>query len=376
MAGGRRRSRSRTVGASAQGGESFRSSPMPRGEASYCRSLRRSFRRIGMTSSTDSGRPPRLRAIGPQLRRPWLSVVVPVFNEELSLPELHRRLGTVLESIPERSEIVFVDDASTDRSADVLEAIRTSDPRVTVVELAYNSGQHGAVLAGFEVSRGEIVVTLDADLQNPPEEIPRLLEKIREGFDVVGGVRQGREDAWLRRGISRLVRLFTRNATDYGCMLRAYRRDVVRRVLRCRERSLFVPALAAMLARRVTEVPVAHEQRRFGHSRYSTLRLVRLGFDWLTGFSVLPVQLVSIFGIVTAITGLAFGLYLFVRRLYVGPEVEGVFTLFAILFVFLGGVFMAIGVVGEYVARIYIEVRRRPLYMIDSVRRNGGGEDR
>jgi undecaprenyl-phosphate 4-deoxy-4-formamido-L-arabinose transferase len=325
-----------------------------------------------MSSSTDSSKASRLLRLGPQLRRPWLSVVVPVFNEELSLPELHRRLGTVLENIPERSEIVFVDDASTDRSADVLEAIRMSDPRVTVVELAYNSGQHGAVLAGFEVSRGEIVVTLDADLQNPPEEIPKLLEKIREGFDVVGGVRQGREDAWVRRGISRLVRLFTRNATDYGCMLRAYRRDVVRRVLRCRQRALFIPALAASLARRVGEVPVSHAERRFGRSRYGALRLAQLGVDLLVSSSVLPIQIVSVFGIFTALCGLAFGIFLFVRRLYLGPELEGVFTLFAILFTFLGAVFVAVGVVGEYVARIYIEVRRRPLYMIDSTRRGSG----
>src|SRR5262249_14641303 len=309
-------------------------------------------------------------------RGPWLSVVVPVFDAEASLPSLYRRLGAVVDLLAEPSEIVFVNDGSTDRSSDFLDEIRKSDPRVTVVDLAYNSGQHAAVLAGFQVSRGHVVVTLDADLQNPPEEIPKLLDKIRDGFDVVGGVRQQRNDALARKALSGLGRAFANGATDYGCMLRAYRRDVVQRVLRCRERSLFVPALAVTLARRVTEVPVAHEQRRFGHSRYSTLRLVRLGFDWLTGFSVLPVQLVSIFGIVTAITGLAFGLYLFVRRLYVGPEVAGVFTLVAILLVVLGGVFMAIGVVGEYVVRIYIEVRRRPLYMIDSVRRNGGGEDR
>jgi undecaprenyl-phosphate 4-deoxy-4-formamido-L-arabinose transferase len=326
-----------------------------------------------MPSSTDSEKPSRLSAVRPKLRRPWLSVVVPVFNEELSLSELHRRLGVVLEHIPERSEIIFVNDASTDGSEDALEAIRISDPRVTVVELAYNCGQHGAVLAGFEVSRGEVVVTLDADLQNPPEEIPKLLDKVREGFDVVGGIRQAREDTWLRRGISRLVRLCARNATDYGCMLRAYRREVVRRVLRCRQRAVFIPALAASLARRVGEVPVSHAERRFGRSRYGALRLGQLGFDLLVSSSVLPIQIVSVFGIFTALCGLSFGIFLFVRRLYVGPEVEGVFTLFAILFMFLGAIFVAVGVVGEYVARIYVEVRRRPLYIIDSTRRGSGG---
>jgi undecaprenyl-phosphate 4-deoxy-4-formamido-L-arabinose transferase len=301
--------------------------------------------------------------------RPWLSVVVPVFNEEDSLRELHRRLGAVLDAVPEPGEIVFVNDGSTDRSGELLEEIQTSDPRVTLVELAYNAGQHAAVLAGFQVSHGDVVVTLDADLQNPPEEIPKLLEKVRDGFEVVGGVRQGRKDPLPRRALSALARIVSKGGTDYGCMLRAYRRDVVQRILRCRERSLFIPTLAATLARRVIEVPVAHEERRFGGSRYSVLRLMRLGFDWLTAFSVLPIQIVSVFGILTAVAGLAFGVFLFIRRLYVGPEVEGVFTLFAILFIFLGAVFVAIGVVGEYVARIYIEVRRRPLYMIESVRR-------
>lgn len=299
--------------------------------------------------------------------------MIPVYNEERSLPELHRRLRAVLDALHEPSEVVYVNDGSIDRSADVLEEIRASDPRVTVVDLANNSGQHAAVLAGFRLSRGETVVTLDADLQNPPEEIPKLLAKIREGFEVVGGVRQGRQDPLLRRFASWMVRSFTgrgaNGTTDYGCMLRAYRRDVVRRVLRCRERATFIPALAAALSRRVTEVAVAHEERRHGTSRYGLLRLMRLGFDLLTGFSVLPIQIVSFFGIFTAVVGLSFGVLLFVRRLYLGPELEGVFTLFAILFIFLGAVFLAIGVVGEYVARIYIEVRRRPMYTIHSIRR-------
>lgn len=318
---------------------------------------------------TPSSARPELTDVSLPGRRAWLSVVIPVYNEEQSLPELHRRLREVLAGVAEPAEIIFVNDGSTDRSPELLEEIRRADPGVTVVELAYNCGQHAAVLAGFQVSRGEVVVTLDADLQNPPEEIPKLLEKVREGFDVVGGVRQSRNDPLARRLISRVVRGFSKRATDYGCMLRAYRRGVVRRVLKCRERSLFIPALAATLARRVTEVPVAHQERKFGRSRYGAFRLMRLGFDLLTGFSVLPIQVLSVFGILTAFAGLAFGMFLFMRRLYLGPELEGVFTLFAILFIFLGAVFVAIGVVGEYVARIYIEVRRRPLYTIDSIRR-------
>ncbi len=300
-------------------------------------------------------------------------MVVPVYNEEAGLRELHGRLAPVLGALGETFEVVYVDDGSTDGSREVLEEIRAGDPAVTVVELAHNTGQHGAVLAGFQVSRGRVVVTLDADLQNPPEEIPKLLDKVREGYDVVGGVRQGRRDSWPRLLASRLVRAFSGRGetqpTDYGCMLRAYRREIVQRVLRWREHSLFIPALAARFTRKVAEVPVAHAERRFGGSRYDTLRLMRLGADFLTGFSILPVQMVSLFGIFTAFLGVAFGVLLIFRRLFVGPEVEGVFTLFAILFLFIGALFVAIGVVGEYVARIYIEVRRRPLFVIESVRR-------
>ena len=302
-----------------------------------------------------------------------VSVVVPVFNEEASLRDLHRRLRAVLEPVAESWEVIYVDDGSTDASRDVLEELGRDDPALILVELAHNAGQHGAVLAGFQVSRGRVVVTIDADLQNPPEEIPKLLAKVAEGYDVVGGVRQRRKDSWARLAASRMVRALSSGggpaAADYGCMLRAYRREIVQRVLRWREHSLFIPALAARFTKRVAEVPVAHEERQFGRSRYNMFRLMRLGFDFLTGFSVLPLQLVTLFGILTALAGLSFAIFLFLRRLFVGPEVEGVFTLFAILFLFIGALFVAIGMVGEYVARIYNEVRRRPLYVIESIRR-------
>ena len=317
--------------------------------------------------ATSESKPPLPRRVG-------VSVVVPVFNEEASLRELHRRLRAVLDQISESTEVVYVDDGSTDGSREVLEELGRDDPALILVELAHNAGQHGAVLAGFQVSRGKVVVTIDADLQNPPEEIPKLLAKVAEGYDVVGGVRQRRKDSWMRRATSGMVRAVSARggpvALDYGCMLRAYRREIVQRVLRWREHSLFIPALAVRFTKRVAEVPVAHAERQFGRSRYGVFRLMRLGFDFLTGFSVLPVQFVTLFGIFTAGAGLSFALFLFLRRLFVGPEVEGVFTLFAILFLFVGALFVAIGVVGEYVARIYTEVRRRPLYVIESIRRH------
>jgi undecaprenyl-phosphate 4-deoxy-4-formamido-L-arabinose transferase len=221
--------------------------------------------------------------------------------------------------------------------------------------------------------RGQVVATLDADLQNPPEELPKLVAKLEEGYDVVGGWRRSRRDSWLRRLPSFVINRITSRVVgvqlkDYGCMLRAYRRQVVDAMNSCHETSSFIPALANIFARDVAEIPVEHDKRRLGMSKYGPLRLLRLNFDLMTGFSILPIQLVSLLGSLVALVGLAFGVFLFVRRLVVGPEVEGVFTLFAILFVFVGLQILGVGLIGEYVGRIYREVRQRPRYLVRETR--------
>lgn len=301
-----------------------------------------------------------------------VSVVVPIFNEAGNIPALHPRLAVTLDGLARTAEILYVDDGSTDESLELLRRIAASDPRVSVVQLARNFGQHAAVLAGFSYARGSVVVTLDGDLQNPPEEIPRLLAKIDEGADVVGGWRETRFDPLFRRLASAAVNRATSLAVgvtmrDYGCMLRAYRREIVDQILECEERSLFIPALANTLTRRTTEIHVEHADRFRGASKYPLLKLMRLAFDLLTGFSLLPIQIVSLCGILVSLAGVGFGLFLGVRRLIVGPESEGVFTLFAILFVFLGILILAVGLVGEYVGRIYLEVRRRPVYRVRAI---------
>ncbi len=303
-----------------------------------------------------------------------VSVVVPVYNEEQTIRSLHERLGRTLDRLGGRCEIVYVDDGSTDGSAGILRDLAGQDPRTTFVELARNCGQHAAVSAGFSVSTGSVVATIDADLQNPPEEIPRLVEALHQGYDVVGGWREDRNDPWARRFASRLINRAASAAVgvemrDYGCMLRVYRREVVERILECSESSLFIPALANTLAHRSTEIPIDHAKRAAGQSKYRPMKLLRLAFDLLTGFSLLPIQLVSLAGVAVSAAGVGFGVFLFVRRLIVGPESEGVFTLFAVLFVFLGILILAVGLVGEYVGRIYLEVRHRPLYVIAGVHR-------
>jgi undecaprenyl-phosphate 4-deoxy-4-formamido-L-arabinose transferase len=226
-----------------------------------------------------------------------------------------------------------------------------------------------AILAAFEKCQGQIVITLDADLQNPPEEIPRLVAEIEKGYDVVGSVRQQRQDSQFRKLASRVVNITTNKMTgmkmnDYGCMLRAYHRNIIENINRCGESTTFIPALAQTFAANPTEIEVAHAERAAGESKYSLYNLIRLNFDLMTGFSVVPLQLFALFGIVTSILSLAFALFLLIRRFLVGAEVEGVFTLFAILFFFIGIIIMGIGIVGEYVGRIYQEVRKRPRFVV------------
>ena len=312
-----------------------------------------------------------------------ISVVVPVFNEEGNLPALLERLTAVMNASGRPYELVFVDDGSRDRSLEILRAAAAANPsRIQVLELARNFGQHQAILAAFSRVRGDAVVTLDADLQNPPEEIPRLIAKLDEGYDVVGGIRRSRQDSAARRGASWLVNRVTSaitgiRMTDLGCMLRAYSRDVVDEINECDEASTFIPALAQSFARRPTEIEVAHAPRTHGTSAYSLYRLIRLNFDLMTGFSLVPLQAFGLLGTLVAIGGIAFGVFLFIRRLIVGAEVEGVFTLFAILFTLLGVAMAGLGIVGEYVGRIYQQVRGRPRFRIRHVygaRGEGDGE--
>jgi len=305
-------------------------------------------------------------------------VVIPVFNEEENLPELLDRLTATLVPLGKSYEIVLVNDGSRDGSLVLLRDASARDPHLVVVDFNRNYGQHAAVFAGFESCRGEVVVTLDADLQNPPEEIPKLVAKIEEGYDVVGSVRVHRQDPLLRRIASRLVNRLTAAATgvelsDYGCMLRAYRRPIVKLLASSREISTFIPVLADMFAGSVTEVPVAHDERKHGASKYSFWKLIRLQFDLMTSFSVLPLRFTMNVGVVMSICSMILALILIAGRLIEGPSwaVSGVFTLFALVFFFLGVQLFAIGLLGEYVGRIYQEVRNRPRFVVRQVIRDG-----
>lgn len=304
-----------------------------------------------------------------------LSVVIPVFNEEENLDELIRRCLLACDQTRCRFEIVLINDGSSDGSAEKIDAAAKNNPgKVVGVFLNRNYGQHAAVIAGFEQSKGDVIITLDADLQNPPEEIPRLVDAMDKGYDVVGTVRLQRQDTLFRRVASAIINKAVQKSTgvmmhDYGCMLRAYRRHIVEAMLMCREHSTFIPILANSFARTTTEIQVKHEARKKGESKYSLMKLVMLHFDLLTSMTTFPLRLLSILGGIVSSAGIGFGLFLLLMRIYYGAEwaAQGVFTLFAILFIFVGAQFVAMGLLGEYIGRIYHDVRARPRYFVQRV---------
>ncbi len=302
-----------------------------------------------------------------------VSIVIPVYNEEEGLAALFNRLYPALDQLNVRYEIIFINDGSKDRSAALLREQFSKRPDVTrVVLFNGNYGQHMAIMAGFEASRGQRVVTLDADLQNPPEEIGKLLAKMDEGHDYVGTIRLLRQDTWFRKTASRAMnrlreRITDIRMTDQGCMLRAYSRDIVEAVNTCREVNTFIPALAYTFAQNPAEIEVAHEERAAGETKYSLYKLVRLNFDLVTNFSVVPLEFFSLAGILVSVMSFFFFVLLAVRRLVVGPEAEGLFTLFSIAFFLIGICLFGIGLLGQYIGRIFQQVRLRPRYVVQAI---------
>ncbi len=307
------------------------------------------------------------------LSHPKLSVVIPVYNEEAVLPTLFARLYPALDALKVPYEIVFVNDGSKDRSLALLRQQFSLRPQETrVVMFHANFGQHSAIMAGLAYARGEYVVTLDADLQNPPEEIGKLVDMLDQGYDYVGTIRQQRQDSLWRRSFSKAINKIREwitpvRITDQGCMMRGYARSVVSALNQTREVNTFIPALASLYAMNQIEVPIAHEERFAGRSKYSMYSLIRLNFDLITGFSVVPLQLFSMVGMAVSLLSALLFVVLLVRRIFVGSEAEGLFTLFSLAFLLIGVALFGIGLLGEYVGRIYAQVRERPRYLVEAV---------
>jgi undecaprenyl-phosphate 4-deoxy-4-formamido-L-arabinose transferase len=301
---------------------------------------------------------------------PDLSVVIPVYNEQLNLPLLFSRLYPVLDGLGRTYEVIFTNDGSADLSFDLLRKQFDVRPDVTrVIDFNANYGQHMAIMAAFERVRGKVIVTLDADLQNPPEEIPKLLVLMDAGHDYVGGFRLERRDSLFRTLASRIInvvrsRTTSIEMTDQGCMLRAYSRPIIDAIVRSGATNTFIPALAYSFSGNPTEVGVRHEERNAGTSNYSLYKLIRLNFDLITGFSLAPLQAFTMFAMACAGGSLILVIILALRRLILGPEEGGLFTLFGILFFLVSVTMVGIGLIGEYVGRTYQVVRSRQRYFV------------
>ncbi len=311
-----------------------------------------------------------------ELKKPELSLVIPVYNEEANLEELIRRCLAACDPLHIPYEIILVDDGSADSSANMIrEAAEKHDGKIVGVFLTTNFGQHAAVTAGLQTSVGKYVITLDADLQNPPEEIPKLVEKLREGYDVVGTIREKRKDTLYRRWASKMVKFMVgklcngKTMTDYGCMLRGYSRNVVNAILNCPEHGKFIPMLAMSYARRTIEIHVKHADRTAGESKYNVWKLIALQYDLLTGTSIFPLRMLTYIGTLLAVFGVLFGIFIFIMTRIHGDEwsQHGIFTLFSLVFIFMGGQFIAMGILGEYIGKIHLNTRGRPQFFIESI---------
>ncbi|MFP3029311.1 MAG: undecaprenyl-phosphate 4-deoxy-4-formamido-L-arabinose transferase [Arsenophonus sp.] len=304
-----------------------------------------------------------------------VSIVIPIYNEEQSLPQLLERTLAACQKLKQAYELILVDDGSADNSAKLLmDAAENPTNHIITVILNRNYGQHSAIMAGFKQATGDLVITLDADLQNPPEEIPHLVQVAEEGYDVVGTRRMNRQDSWFRKTASKIINVMITKVTgrtmgDYGCMLRVYRRNIINAMLQCHERSTFIPILANTFAKRTIEIDVAHAEREFGDSKYSLMKLINLMFDLLTCLTTTPLRLLSVVGSFIAASGFLLVVLLIILCLIFGEmwAADGVFTLVAILFIFIGAQFIGMGLLGEYIGRMYNDVRSRPRYFIQKI---------
>ncbi len=305
----------------------------------------------------------------------FISVVIPVYNEEATLDELIKRCLESCEKTNKKFEIILIDDGSSDNSVKMMKKASEDNPgKLISVLLNRNYGQHSAIMAGFSQCEGDLIITLDADLQNPPEEIPRIVEAAEAGNDVIGTRRVNRQDTLFRRVASFIVNKAAQKATgvkmtDYGCMLRGYRKHIVEAMLMCHERSTFIPVLGNSFARNTIQIDVAHSERVAGDSKYSLWKLINLQFNLLTCMTTFPLRVLSIVGGGVSCCGILLGIYILVRRFMLGDawSAQGVFTLFAISFIFSGFQLVGMGLLGEYIGRIYDDVRARPKYFIQSV---------
>ena len=308
-----------------------------------------------------------------------LSIVIPLFNEEENIPELYGELTEVLATINRTSEMVFVDDGSTDKSFQLLKELQQKDPRVVVVSFRKNFGQTAAMAAGFDYARGDVIVTMDADLQNDPRDIPLLLEKIDQGCDVVTGWRYDRKDAFINRRLPSMIanKIISKttgvNLHDYGCTLKAFRQEIIKTIKLYGEMHRFIPAIASGMGISIAEVKVNHRARKYGTSKYGISRTFRVILDLLTvkfllSYSTRPIHVFGMFGLASSGLGMLLALVMIFQRQFFGtPMGDRPLLLLAILLLFMGVQFITIGLLAELQARTYHESQDKPIYYVQQV---------
>jgi len=308
-----------------------------------------------------------------------ISIVIPVYDEEENIKDLYAKLGEVLPSITESYEIIFVDDGSTDNSFNILKEINKKDEKVKAIKFRRNFGQTAAISAGFDYSKGDVIITMDGDLQNDPGDIPLLLEKINEGYDVVSGWREDRKDPLFTKKLpSKFSNWLASKLTgvklhDFGCTLKAFRREVMENIDLYGEMHRYIPALASWMGVSIAEVKVRHRPRQHGKTKYGITRLMRGMLDLITvkfllSYSTRPLQLFGIPGVISFFAGFVIGAYLTIGRLFFGMGLaDRPLLLLAVLLVFLGVQFITMGLLGEVIARTYYEAQGKPIYAVKEI---------
>ncbi|MBI2400189.1 MAG: glycosyltransferase family 2 protein [Deltaproteobacteria bacterium] len=307
-----------------------------------------------------------------------VSIVIPVYEEEESLPHLYKSIKDVMDKLKRKYEIVFVDDGSRDGTLKVVESYQKKDPTVVVVSFRRNFGQTAAMAAGFEYAQGDIIVTMDADLQNDPNDIPKLLEKMK-GNDVVSGWRKKRQDKFISRRLPSMIanglisKVTGVHLHDYGCTLKAYRKEVIKNVRLYGEMHRFIPAIASWVGASITEVETNHHPRKFGKSKYGISRTIRVVLDLITvkflqSFSTRPIHAFGPGGLLLGFIGFIIALYLSFEKIVLGQSIGGRPLLFlSVLLMILGVQLVIMGLLGEMLARIYHESQGKPIYTVKKV---------
>jgi glycosyltransferase involved in cell wall biosynthesis len=308
-----------------------------------------------------------------------LSIVIPIFNEEENLPLIYEEVKGVLEGMGAEHEILFVDDGSTDNSLNIIRAIHNNDPSVVGVSFRKNFGQTAAMSAGFDYATGDVIVTMDGDLQNDPHDIPHMIEKIAEGYDVVTGWRHDRKDAFINRKLpsiiaNKIISWTTKvSLHDYGCTLKAFRREVIKNIKLYGEMHRFIPAIASGMGISFTEIKVNHRPRRFGTSKYGISRTIRVILDLITvkfllSYATRPIQVFGLLGFVSGSVGFLIALVMTIQRQFFGvPLADRPLLFLAILLIFVGIQFVSLGLIAELQARTYHESQQKPVYYVREV---------